>query len=220
MIRQSDVLGKRFPSPPPASLVAVGATGSPPTRPGVSSDPSGGYAGASHSRSDRRTTDRVPNGRPRGAPRPQSAVAKRARSNAIGIRSPSRPVSRATPARPPGARRSVVQGTAAGIGRGSGARAILVWTGLAGRARSEAVCRRWPRRARDRPGASRPRADRSRGPRLTRGLFDPLGARRSVVGRAAPPGSVRRRPRGPRLVVPRIRRISGSLRFQQWFTFR
>ena len=37
----------------------------------------------------------------------------------------------------------------------------------------------------------------------------PLGARRSVVGRAAPPGSVRRRPRGPRPVVPRIRRISG-----------
>ena len=92
---------------------------SPRTRPGVSPDPSGGYAGASHSRSDRRTTDRVPNGRPRGAPRPQSAVAKRARSNAIGIRSPSRPVSRATPARPPGARRSVVQGTAAGIRRES-----------------------------------------------------------------------------------------------------
>ena len=45
-------------------------------------------------------------------------------------------------------------------------------TGLAGRARStsgrEAVCRRGPRRARDRPGASRPRAHRSRGPCLTR----------------------------------------------------
>ena len=37
----------------------------------------------------------------------------------------------------------------------------------------------------------------------------PLGARRSVVGRAVPPGSVRHRPRGPHPVMPRIRRISG-----------
>ena len=54
----------------------------------------------------------------------------------------------------------------------SGASGGRSQTGLAGRARStsgcEAVCRRGPRRARDRPGASRPRAHRSRGPRLTR----------------------------------------------------
>ena len=105
----------------------------------------------------RSATDRI-RARPLGDGR------SRARSNAIGSRS------RADRYRGPrlldlwardGLSSSL--GTAAGIGRGSGARAILVWTGLAGRARSEAVCRRWPRRARDRPGASRPRADRSRG---------------------------------------------------------
>ena len=85
--------------------------------------------------SRRPSTDRLSNGRPRGARRPRSVI--RQADTFWRVRCP-----------------------------------FAEQIGLAGRARStsgrEAVCRRGPRRARDRPGASRPRAHRSRGPCLTR----------------------------------------------------
>ena len=136
-------LGKRRSSSRPGSRGAFGRRGRPERVRGVPQIDRGkgrrlGRVPNTRVVSRRPSTDRLSNGRPRGARRPRSVI--RQADAFWRVRWP-----------------------------------FAEQTGLAGRARStsgrEAVCRRGPRRvarARDRPGASRPRAHRSRGPRLTR----------------------------------------------------
>ena len=142
--------------------------------------------------SRRPSTDRLSNGRPRGARRPRSVI------------------------------------------RQADAFWRVQWpfaeqTGLAGRARStsgrEAICRRGRAAGRPGPGIGRARAVLGRTGLAGRAslVTSSTSGREAVCHRSGgAPGSVRRHPRGPRLIVPRIRRISGSLtcRFQQWLTFR
>ena len=133
-VLENDVL-RRVPGPGARSGdgVAPNASGGFPRSIGARGADWGEYQTRVVSR--RPSTDRLSNGRPRGARRPRSVI--RQADAFWRVRWP-----------------------------------FAEQTGLAGRARStsgrEAVCRRGPRRARDRPGASRPRAHRSRGPRLTR----------------------------------------------------